>query len=65
MRNSAARLVGEHDFRNLCKLDLAKQLATFWEATSGPLLVITNNKNKNTTTLLLVLWPEHLGDVFK
>ena len=25
----AARLVGEHDFRNLCKLDPAKQLTTF------------------------------------
>ncbi|KAN0136879.1 Pseudouridine synthase [Lactarius tabidus] len=29
MRNGAARLVGEHDFRNLCKLDPAKQLTTF------------------------------------
>jgi tRNA pseudouridine38/39 synthase len=29
MRAGAARLVGEHDFRNLCKLDPAKQLTTF------------------------------------
>ena len=29
MRNGAARLVGEHDFRNLCKLDPAKQLTSF------------------------------------
>ena len=29
MRNAAGRLVGEHDFRNLCKLDPAKQLTSF------------------------------------
>ncbi|KAL5498258.1 DEG1 [Sanghuangporus vaninii] len=29
MRNAAARLVGEHDFRNLCKLDAAKQITNF------------------------------------
>ncbi|KAF7791581.1 hypothetical protein EIP86_002598 [Pleurotus ostreatoroseus] len=29
MRDGAARLVGEHDFRNLCKLDPGKQLTTF------------------------------------
>jgi tRNA pseudouridine38/39 synthase len=29
MRNGAGRLVGEHDFRNLCKLDPAKQLTSF------------------------------------
>jgi tRNA pseudouridine38/39 synthase len=29
MRAGAARLVGEHDFRNLCKLDPAKQLKSF------------------------------------
>ncbi|KAH9980567.1 pseudouridine synthase [Russula compacta] len=29
MRAAAARLVGEHDFRNLCKLDPAKQLTSF------------------------------------
>ncbi|KAI5118473.1 hypothetical protein M0805_003734 [Coniferiporia weirii] len=29
MRDAAARLVGEHDFRNLCKLDASKQIANF------------------------------------
>ncbi|KAI0270607.1 pseudouridine synthase, partial [Gloeopeniophorella convolvens] len=29
MRAGAAHLVGEHDFRNLCKLDPAKQLTSF------------------------------------
>ncbi|OCB85986.1 tRNA pseudouridine synthase [Sanghuangporus baumii] len=29
MRDAAARLVGEHDFRNLCKLDAAKQITNF------------------------------------
>lgn len=29
MRAAASRLVGEHDFRNLCKLDPAKQLTVF------------------------------------
>jgi len=29
MRAAAALLVGEHDFRNLCKLDAAKQLTSF------------------------------------
>jgi tRNA pseudouridine38/39 synthase len=29
MRNAAGRLVGEHDFRNLSKLDPAKQLTSF------------------------------------
>ena len=29
MRAGAMRLVGEHDFRNLCKLDPAKQLTSF------------------------------------
>ncbi|KAL5478859.1 DEG1 [Sanghuangporus weigelae] len=29
MRDAAARLVGEHDFRNLCKLDPAKQVTNF------------------------------------
>jgi tRNA pseudouridine38/39 synthase len=29
MRNAATRLVGEHDFRNLSKLDPAKQLTSF------------------------------------
>lgn len=29
MREGAARLVGEHDFRNLCKLDPSKQLTSF------------------------------------
>ena len=29
MRAGAARLVGEHDFRNLCKLDPSKQLTSF------------------------------------
>lgn len=29
MRDGAARLVGEHDFRNLCKIDPSKQIASF------------------------------------
>jgi tRNA pseudouridine38/39 synthase len=29
MQNAADRLVGEHDFRNLCKLDAAKQITNF------------------------------------
>lgn len=29
MRDAAARLVGEHDFRNLCKLDKTKQITNF------------------------------------
>ncbi|KAI0060150.1 tRNA pseudouridine synthase [Artomyces pyxidatus] len=29
MRSGAARLVGEHDFRNLCKLDPTKQITNF------------------------------------
>ena len=29
MRDAAARLVGEHDFRNFCKLDPAKQIENF------------------------------------
>ncbi|KZT24980.1 pseudouridine synthase [Neolentinus lepideus HHB14362 ss-1] len=29
MRDGARRLVGEHDFRNLCKLDPAKQITNF------------------------------------
>ena len=29
MRSGAARLVGEHDFRNLCKVDPSKQLTSF------------------------------------
>ena len=29
MRDAASRLVGEHDFRNLCKLDVAKQITRF------------------------------------
>ncbi|KAF8346558.1 pseudouridine synthase [Amanita rubescens] len=29
MRTGASRLVGEHDFRNLCKLDPAKQITMF------------------------------------
>ncbi|KAJ8690559.1 pseudouridine synthase deg1 [Pleurotus ostreatus] len=29
MREGASRLVGEHDFRNLCKLDPAKQITSF------------------------------------
>jgi tRNA pseudouridine38/39 synthase len=29
MQDSADRLVGEHDFRNLCKLDPARQITTF------------------------------------
>jgi tRNA pseudouridine38/39 synthase len=29
MRDGAARLIGEHDFRNLCKLDPSKQLTSF------------------------------------
>ena len=29
MEDAASRLVGEHDFRNLCKLDAAKQITSF------------------------------------
>lgn len=29
MRDAAARLVGEHDFRNLCKIDPSKQITSF------------------------------------
>ncbi|KAG6840032.1 hypothetical protein C0991_009459 [Blastosporella zonata] len=29
MRAAASRLIGEHDFRNMCKLDAAKQITTF------------------------------------
>lgn len=29
MRDAASRLVGEHDFRNLCKLDASKQITMF------------------------------------
>lgn len=29
MQNAAARLMGEHDFRNLCKLDPSKQISNF------------------------------------
>lgn len=29
MQDGASRLIGEHDFRNLCKLDAAKQITSF------------------------------------
>lgn len=29
MQDAASRLIGEHDFRNLCKLDAAKQITSF------------------------------------
>lgn len=29
MRDGASRLIGEHDFRNLCKVDAAKQITNF------------------------------------
>jgi len=47
MRNGAARLVGEHDFRNLCKLDPAKQLTSFrrriLRADISPLLLLDDD----------------------
>ncbi|OJA14517.1 hypothetical protein AZE42_14105, partial [Rhizopogon vesiculosus] len=29
MQSAATRLIGEHDFRNLCKLDPGKQITNF------------------------------------
>jgi len=51
MQNAADRLVGEHDFRNLCKLDPAKQITNFKRgvleakinAVSNPEGVVTDN----------------------
>ncbi|KAI0277806.1 pseudouridine synthase, partial [Russula aff. rugulosa BPL654] len=49
MRNAAGRLVGEHDFRNLCKLDPAKQITSFrrriLRADISPLNDDHNNNN--------------------
>ncbi|KAI9433039.1 pseudouridine synthase [Lactarius indigo] len=56
MRNGAARLVGEHDFRNLCKLDPAKQLTSFrrriLRAEISPVVVIGSGSG---STLMHVL----------
>ncbi|WFD29231.1 tRNA pseudouridine(38/39) synthase [Malassezia sp. CBS 17886] len=35
MRDAAARLVGEHDFRNLCKVDASKQITNFVRRIDG------------------------------
>ncbi|PKI85368.1 tRNA pseudouridine(38/39) synthase [Malassezia vespertilionis] len=35
MRKAAARLVGEHDFRNLCKVDASKQITNFVRRIDG------------------------------
>lgn len=35
MRNAAARLVGEHDFRNMCKVDASKQITNFVRRIDG------------------------------
>lgn len=51
MRNAAGRLVGEHDFRNLSKLDPAKQLTSFrrriLRADISPLDHNDHNNNNN------------------
>lgn len=35
MRDAAARLVGEHDFRNMCKIDASKQISNFRRRIDG------------------------------
>lgn len=35
MRDAASRLVGEHDFRNLCKVDASKQITNFVRRIDG------------------------------
>ncbi len=35
MRDAAARLVGEHDFRNLCKIDASKQITNYRRRIDG------------------------------
>ena len=35
MRDAAARLVGEHDFRNMCKVDASKQITNFRRRIDG------------------------------
>ena len=35
MRDAAARLVGEHDFRNMCKVDASKQITNFCRRIDG------------------------------
>jgi len=51
MRNAAGRLVGEHDFRNLSKLDPAKQLTSFrrriLRADISPLALDNDNDGRN------------------
>jgi tRNA pseudouridine38/39 synthase len=53
MRNAAGRLVGEHDFRNLSKLDPAKQLTSFrrriLRADISPLALDDDDRNNNET----------------
>lgn len=46
MRDGAERLVGEHDFRNLCKLDPAKQITSFHRRIlSAEISSVPNTKN--------------------
>jgi len=35
MRNAASRLLGEHDFRNVCKIDSSKQITNFVRRVDG------------------------------
>ncbi|KAH9170742.1 hypothetical protein EDB89DRAFT_1818562, partial [Lactarius sanguifluus] len=63
----AAWLVGEHDFRNLCKLDPAEQLKSFRRWVVCPIVISTvhvldvvgsaviYNQVRYTTTVLLLI----------
>ena len=51
MRDAASRLVGEHDFRNLCKIDPSKQLTSYkrkiLRAQISPVSPLVNVENTN------------------
>lgn len=59
MRDGAARLVGEHDFRNLCKIDPSKQITNFkrniLRADIGPVTCLTATDDGHGTGQIYTL----------
>lgn len=52
MREAATKLVGEHDFRNLCKMDVGNGVVNFIRNVESAIIKEISNKYDTSTCVL-------------
>lgn len=54
MKKAASLLIGNHDFRNICKMDVANGVVVFKRTIRDALIICEDNENSSNSGLCLI-----------